>query len=237
VVTESRRAAAADIGIVLSVVVALAVVPYLWAAGAPHRIAALWSRWYLLVVFTCLVELAAILLVLRHRHEPLSSIGLGPVSLRRELGLTLVAVPLCYLVVAVISLMVALSGAGFGGVVTGKGRVAYALGGIPLRLIVPISLLVGLAEEVLFRGFLLSRLRALMGGTTGPVLLSSALFGAAHFAQGPVGMADTAAIGLVLAVLVVRTRTLWPAIAAHGIIDTLSLILAVLVRERLRTDG
>jgi len=236
-VAGSRGAAAADVAIVLTIVIALAVVPYAWVVGAPHRIAALWSRWYLLVVVTCLVELTAVLLVLRDRHEPLASIGLGPVPPRRAIGLTLVAVPLCYLVVVASSLVVALSGAGVAGLLTEKGRVVHAVGGIPLGLIVPISLLVGLAEEVLFRGFLLSRLRTLMGGAAGPVLVSSALFGAAHFAQGPAGMADTAAIGLVLAVLVVRTQTLWPAIAAHGIIDTLSLTLAVLVREHFRTGG
>ena len=58
-VAGSRRAAAADVAIVLTIVVALAVVPYAWAAGAPHRIAALWSRWYLLVVVTCLAFGAA----------------------------------------------------------------------------------------------------------------------------------------------------------------------------------
>ncbi len=102
-VTGSRRAAVADIAIVLSVVVALAVVPYLWAVGEPHRMAALWGRWYLLVVVICLVELTAVMLVLHHRHEPLSGIGLAPVSPFGAVGLTLVAVPLCYLVVVVIS--------------------------------------------------------------------------------------------------------------------------------------
>ena len=107
------------------------------------------------------------------------------------------------------------------------------VGTIPLGLVVPMSLFVGLYEEVLVRGFLLSRLRALSGGNLVPVVVSTAIFGAVHFPQGLAGMVQTAAIGLALALVVVRTRTLWPAILAHATIDSLSLTLAVLFRERL----
>lgn len=86
-------------------------------------------------------------------------------------------------------------------------------------------LLVGLYEEVLARGFLLARCRALLRGTWGPVLLSSALFGLGHFYQGWFGVFQTALVGLVFARLALQWGTLWPVIFAHAALNTISLLL------------
>ena len=70
-------------------------------------------------------------------------------------------------------------------------------------------------EELLFRGFLLSRWTVRFGALGG-VLLSAALFGSLHFALSPFG---AFALGIVAAVLALRTRSLWPGIVTHATIN------------------
>ncbi len=70
-------------------------------------------------------------------------------------------------------------------------------------------------EEVVFRGFLLTRLRALTGRWWMAVPLSAVLFGLAHGYQGPLAMAMIAVLGIVLALLAVWRRSLLPGMALH----------------------
>lgn len=84
-------------------------------------------------------------------------------------------------------------------------------------------------EEVLYRGFLMSRVAALLGGTRsawGIAAASSALlFGLMHFYQGPGGIIVTGAIGLAFALAYLRwSRELWIPVVAHGLIDTTSFV-------------
>jgi membrane protease YdiL (CAAX protease family) len=172
--------------------------------------------------------------LVRYRRQTFASLGLAPVPIRRVLLAATAAVPLSYLAAGVSTVvLLGLTGMAMADVVALKRPVVLAFGTISAWLVVPISLLVGLTEEIVFRGFLLVRLRALTGGAVGPALLTSALFGVAHYTQGLLGVVQSAAIGLVLAVLVLRTETLWPAVAAHATIDSLSLALAVVLREHL----
>jgi hypothetical protein len=89
------------------------------------------------------------------------------------------------------------------------------------------TLMVGFSEEVMFRGFLLSAMRGVMG-VWPAVLLSSVIFGAVHAANGFVTGAWDAAwmqaamagmSGLAFAAIRVRTGSLWPGIVAHGLWD------------------
>ena len=61
-----------------------------------------------------------------------------------------------------------------------------------------LSVTAGFCEEVIYRGFLIAVLSAVMN-TWWAVLLSSALFGLAHAYQGPKGIVKAAVVGLVLA--------------------------------------
>ena len=83
-------------------------------------------------------------------------------------------------------------------------------------------------EEVLFRGFLQSRLQALVGASAHSgglaVVLQALLFGLAHAYQGPTGILVTGAVGLAFGLCRLRLRSLWPLVIAHGLIDTLSMV-------------
>ena len=96
-------------------------------------------------------------------------------------------------------------------------------GDLPLLAVGAAMLFTGFYEEVLARGFLLTRSWTLLPGTWAPVLLSSALFGLGHFYQGWLGVVQTALIGVVFARLALHWGTLWPVILAHAALNTLSL--------------
>jgi membrane protease YdiL (CAAX protease family) len=83
-------------------------------------------------------------------------------------------------------------------------------------------------EELLVRGFLLARFSALVGTAWG-VVLQAGLFTLGHAYQGVTGMVNIFAVGLILGVVTLRAGgNLWPAIVAHGLIDTLGLTLIYL---------
>jgi len=83
-------------------------------------------------------------------------------------------------------------------------------------------------EEMVFRGFLMSRFSALLGGTRFAWILAAfaqaVIFGLGHAYQGFVGVLITGCVGLVfgLAYLMAR-RNLWPMILAHGLINTVGM--------------
>lgn len=85
-------------------------------------------------------------------------------------------------------------------------------------------------EEVIYRGFLITRLgelgknsnRSVVGGS---VVSSAVVFGLIHFAWGVMGVVQTTCMGLALAAsYLVLKRNLWPLILAHGYMDTLLLL-------------
>lgn len=82
----------------------------------------------------------------------------------------------------------------------------YVLAFLTLVVMAPI------AEEVLLRGYLLSKLRSHVA-TWIAVIITSLLFGLAHLAWN-VGI-DTFALSIVLCLVTIWTKSLWPAILIH----------------------
>jgi hypothetical protein len=86
------------------------------------------------------------------------------------------------------------------------------------RLFWAVSATAGVCEELFFRGFLTWYFLAWMGPVAA-VLLASALFGAGHVYMGIAQVPKTAMIGLIFAVVVSLTGSLWPAILLHAAVD------------------
>lgn len=91
----------------------------------------------------------------------------------------------------------------------------------------------GFLEEMLFRGYLLKRLKIVFGD--GPVsvatavLLPAVAFGLAHSYQGPAGMLSTGLMGLMLGVIfVLNDYNIWLPILVHGFVDMVGLTLIYL---------
>jgi membrane protease YdiL (CAAX protease family) len=226
----TRPEALADVAVVLGLLLAFVVLPpAIRGLAGP-----LGLPWYLWAVGGGVALLVAVGVLLRRRAQTPAAIGLGPAPLPRVLGAALAALPLCYAAgVASALLAGTLLPGGLEAMTRQKAEFLRGVAVIPPGLVLPVSLFVGLYEEILFRGFLLARLRVLTGGALAPVCLTTALFGLLHFPQGPVGMVQTTAVGLVLAVVVVRAGTVWPAVLAHAAIDTVSLLLAGRIADRL----
>jgi CAAX protease family protein len=85
-------------------------------------------------------------------------------------------------------------------------------------------------EEIGYRGYLLNRV-ADLGGHSRPALLagllwSSAMFGCAHWYQGPAGVISALVSGLVFGAAYLGTgRNLWTSIFAHGLSDSMAVFL------------
>lgn len=92
-------------------------------------------------------------------------------------------------------------------------------------------------EEIVFRGFLMTELKRLLGtspaGLIVNLLLASTLFGLAHWYQGLSGMIVTGLIGLLLGYLFIRQNfNLWLPILVHGFLNTAGLIFIYLDADR-----
>ena len=72
-------------------------------------------------------------------------------------------------------------------------------------------------EELLYRGYLITRLQELLKSKEWAMLISFLIFGAIHAFRGWKGFIGSAVFGFVLAITFVRTRSLSPLIAAHAL--------------------
>lgn len=85
------------------------------------------------------------------------------------------------------------------------------------------------AEELVFRAFLMSRLQMLFGskpaGIALTIIVQALCFGVAHFYLGSRGMATAALLGLLYGAVYLRSGRNLPAVMlAHGTTDSLSLM-------------
>lgn len=97
-----------------------------------------------------------------------------------------------------------------------------SLGGLPLLILV-LAVTPGICEELLCRGTLLAGLRRSLG-TTGAVLVSSFCFAALHLS--PYRFLPQFTLGIFLALLTLRSGSLWPAVIVHIGHNALAVSLA-----------
>jgi membrane protease YdiL (CAAX protease family) len=89
--------------------------------------------------------------------------------------------------------------------------------------IVLVGILGPIAEEIFFRGYVLPGL-AKKFGIGRSLLLSSLLFGLFHIDPGAI--VPTFALGLALGWVYLKTGSIWPAIFAHGLHNTVAVLVA-----------
>jgi membrane protease YdiL (CAAX protease family) len=85
------------------------------------------------------------------------------------------------------------------------------------------SLANGFAEEVILRGFLLTRFEKLLRSTTLAVVLTSVMFASYHIYQGVGPMISIFGLGLVYGCAFCWIRRIWPLAIAHAIADFVGL--------------
>ena len=87
----------------------------------------------------------------------------------------------------------------------------------------------GFGEEIVFRGYLMTRFSKIFGTSTPAIiiniLLLGVLFGAIHFYQGITGQIMSGITGAFIATLFyLKKWDLWFCIVVHGMVDTIALI-------------
>lgn len=93
--------------------------------------------------------------------------------------------------------------------------------------------LAAFGEESVYRGYLTNRAAETFGASKNAwiaaAILITLLFGFSHFHQGPTGVTENIIDGAILAALYFATgRNLWAPIIAHGIQDTVDVLLIYL---------
>jgi len=83
----------------------------------------------------------------------------------------------------------------------------------------PTSVSAGICEELLFRGFVLLVIARAGCGRAAQLVLSSLAFGLAHVFWGPWGMLWTLVLGLTFGAVRVWRDSVWPAVAAHTLLN------------------
>ena len=101
----------------------------------------------------------------------------------------------------------------------------------------------GLREE-LWRAGTLAAMRALwprifgsLGGQIVAVSLIAVVFGAAHLQLGIIAAATAAILGLLLGIIIVIHRSIWPAAIAHGMLDATTFALLPFIMQKLHELG
>lgn len=98
----------------------------------------------------------------------------------------------------------------------------------PVWLFVVGAIVAPIVEEIFFRGFLFQGFRQKYGWMPA-LLLSSAIFGAAHL--DPVSLIPTFVLGCVLAVVYHRSNSVWPGILFHAAINSFSLCAVYVISQ------
>lgn len=103
-----------------------------------------------------------------------------------------------------------------------EGKVEMILGAILVTV-------VAIAEETIFRGYLLLRFRAILGSTTAAVVLSSVIFAVGHGYEGSAGLVTVGFMGGVFALVYLWRGSLIAPIVMHFLQDFLGIILIPLL--------
>lgn len=91
---------------------------------------------------------------------------------------------------------------------------------------VPLTAIIGIYEELVFRGFLMTRLRRGTGSWTVAVALSTVIFTSLHaFDQTRSALVVVAILSLVFSLATIWRRSIIPAIIAHALFDFSQLLL------------
>ncbi|HEY6250115.1 MAG TPA: type II CAAX endopeptidase family protein [Candidatus Angelobacter sp.] len=94
--------------------------------------------------------------------------------------------------------------------------------GLELGLFLLLTILAGLFEEIIFRGYLMKQFGALSGNIYIGVVASAIVFGGAHGYQGARQMVLIAAFGILIGLLAVWRKSLRPGMIAHAWTDAIS---------------
>ncbi len=233
---SSRGAALADVGIAVAVMVMLEALTALvvllcfgWDAVGSEALNIELERTLLTPILAVRALAVAVLVValLHVRRQPLRSVGVEYRGLGLNLALgaggTVVIYALMFSVMFPLLIFVE------------EMREQMAQNAENLSSLLPkltplglagVAMAVGIYEELLFRGFLMTRLRRVFGNWPAAVLVSTIVFTALHaFDQTPAALLMIAILSIVFSVLTIWRKSIIPAVIAHALFDFSQFLL------------
>lgn len=225
---SSCRTAREDVGVFFCVVL-IALFALQGAAMIVERSGAVADPRMLSVVvtlFAALILLATTAAILKRRRQPAASIGLCVDRWWRTFLFGIVAVVGAYAVmIFTVGVIWVVSPAAYQALSHNPERITAMFPKLHPAALLALTLTVGFYEEVICRGFLLTRLRRATGSVVLAVVVSSAVFAVPHAAsQAAITVVPLFLIGVLWAVLTVWQRSVVPVIIGHGVFDLCQLI-------------
>jgi membrane protease YdiL (CAAX protease family) len=182
---------------------------------------------FMLVAFaTILRDLALVSLILFfvwRNNEPVTLIGWTLKNSRKEIVLGIVLfIPLTF---STGLLENGLRAMGLSTPSTPLPSFLAARGMAEFLLAFVLVVIVALAEETIFRGYLILRLRAVTAKPTAAVLLSAVIFSLGHGYEGSAGVVTVGVMGLVFALVYMWRQSLVAPIVMHFLQDFIGIVL------------
>jgi uncharacterized protein len=178
-------------------------------------------------IFRDLGLVGLILFFLWRNGEPVSRIGWTWRHPVRELILGVVCFIPVFLGTALLER--ALLRAGLSAPATPLPSFLKAQGLVEAFLALLLVAVVALAEETIFRGYLLLRFPAVLPNATASLLLSSAIFAIGHGYEGSAGLVTVGMMGIVFAIVYLWRGSLMAPIVMHFLQDFLGIVMLPLL--------
>ncbi len=234
-VMDMRRSAAAlDIVAVFGLLLAVLISPT--TAAVLMAVEAHAPSYGILLsnTLTGIVVLTVIAAILVLRRQPPASLGLNrPRPWHAVVGMA--SVPACYVVVFLTGigymLLSELTGGGIDDFLEDRSALIDMMPSFSIVSVLLFGAFTGLFEELVFRGVILTRCYALVRSRAAAVVLAGILFGLVHAYQGPLGIIQTAAIGIVLGITATLSHSLWPAIIGHAAFNSIQFAMMPFAAE------
>lgn len=163
-------------------------------------------------------------------REPLGRIGWVFRNQRKEVVLGLGLFVVLFLVSGIVEQV--FRAMGLSAPSTPTPRFLTATGGWEFVLASVLVVVVAVAEETIFRGYLMLRFTQIGGNRAAAVLLSSVVFALGHGYEGTAGVATVGVMGLVFALVYVWRKSLVAPIVMHCVQDFVGIVVLPLLRHR-----
>ncbi len=167
------------------------------------------------------IAIGIIWVIVTSRRQGIASVGLPRKKWAMDSLIGVLATPVVYgLIYLVIILLWVASPALVEQMNENADRIKELVPKMPLVAFFGLSVVIGVYEELIFRGFLMSRLRRGTGSWTAAVLISSFMFTALHaMDQTPVALVVVGLLSITFSMLTIWRRSIIPAIVTHALFD------------------
>jgi membrane protease YdiL (CAAX protease family) len=175
--------------------------------------------------FVLSIIIATMFAIMHHSREPLSTFGLSrPHILRDTFGAGLIYTLTAWIAYIANDILVDVlnylfTRAEVHRMLDSGVEFVKPSGGFDLIVAAILSVCVGFSEELVMRGYMITRMERLLRSTWIAVLFSAAMFSVFHWYQGIEGVWNSFVIGIIFGGVFAYFRRLWPLVIAHATID------------------